>query len=720
MATLVLTAVGTALGGPIGGALGSLVGQSIDQQLFGPGLRKGPRLGDLSVQTSSYGSPIPRLYGTMRVAGTVVWATDLKEEETVAGGGKGSAESIAYRYSASFAVALSSRPVIGVKRIWADGKLIRGAAGDFKVRTGFRLMTGSEDQTVDPLIASIETIALTGAFRGLALAVFEDLDLGEFGNRVPVLTFEVEADAGDVALSALMAEASGGVIDASDARAVAGYAAHGRSIGDSLTPLVELYGIELREEAGRLRSPDAEALDDIDEDALGCSADAKPEARIDRSRASDAAMPASLAMTYYDPVRDYQTGQMRASSGRGGVREERMELPAVLTAEAAKQLVEDALARRLASGDRVKLALAPSRLAMQVGDRFRLPGSTAIWTVRRVSVEAMTAMIDASPSIVGVGLLAADPGRPVSEPDVAIGRSVPLLFEPPALGDDIGEAVSVYLAVSSNGLWKPVTVETFVGAEPLAVVSATRKAITGRAETILGEGTSMLFDDRSELIVAIVDAAQQLANADDDALAMGANLAMIGRELIQFGRAEPLAPGRYRLTHLLRGRRASEWAIATHGPDEPFCLIEATTLRPIGAPRGTAGQTLTAVAHGIADVPPLPRAEHVLSGEAMRPPSPCRLFAGRSGTGVQILWTRRSHRGWRWIDGMDVPADGFAERYRVTLIGPGGQSFTETGEPSLLLPLSELPAVTGEQITVAVEMMGPFAASRATTTTLTL
>ena len=162
MATLVLTAVGTALGGPIGGALGSLVGQSIDQQLFGPGLRKGPRLGDLSIQTSSYGSPVPRLYGTMRVAGTVVWATDLKEEETVEGGGKGSAEFIAYRYSASFAVALSSRPVISVKRIWADGKLIRGAAGDFKVRTEFRLANGSEDQAVDPLMRSSRSTQSTG------------------------------------------------------------------------------------------------------------------------------------------------------------------------------------------------------------------------------------------------------------------------------------------------------------------------------------------------------------------------------------------------------------------------------------------------------------------------------------------------------------------------------------------------------------------------------
>ena len=61
MATLVLSTVGMALAGPVGGLLGSLVGQSIDQQLLGGGPRKGPRLGDLSVQTSSYGSAVPRI-----------------------------------------------------------------------------------------------------------------------------------------------------------------------------------------------------------------------------------------------------------------------------------------------------------------------------------------------------------------------------------------------------------------------------------------------------------------------------------------------------------------------------------------------------------------------------------------------------------------------------------------------------------------------------------
>ena len=145
MATLVLSTAGHIIGGPVGGAIGAIIGQQIDQNiLFKPKGRRGPRLGDLAVQTSSYGTAIPKLFGTMRVAGTVIWATDLREESTKTGGGKGKPKTTAYSYSVSFAVLLSARAIRGVKRIWADGNLLRGAAGDFKTETGFRLHKGGD------------------------------------------------------------------------------------------------------------------------------------------------------------------------------------------------------------------------------------------------------------------------------------------------------------------------------------------------------------------------------------------------------------------------------------------------------------------------------------------------------------------------------------------------------------------------------------------------
>ena len=243
MATLVLTAVGTLAGGPIGGAIGALIGGQIDQRVFAPKGRQGPRLSDLRVQTSTYGSEIPRLFGTLRVAGTVIWATDLREDKHKSSNGKGQPKTTTYTYSVSFAVALSGRPIRGIGRIWADGKLLRGSAGDWKSATGYRLHLGGEGQDIDPLIASAEGIAQTPAYRGTAYALFEDFQLADYGNRIPSLTFEVEADDGAVTIATIAADLSGGDLVGATAATLGGYAASGDSVRGAIETLARAVGL---------------------------------------------------------------------------------------------------------------------------------------------------------------------------------------------------------------------------------------------------------------------------------------------------------------------------------------------------------------------------------------------------------------------------------------------------------------------------------------------
>ena len=145
MATVIFAALGTLIGGPLGGAIGALVGRQVDGAIIGGPRQEGPRLKELGVTTSSYGTPIPRHYGRMRVPGTIVWATDLVEHRKRSGGGKGRPRVTTYSYTTSFAVALSSRPIQGLGRIWADGNLLRGAAGDLKAGGTFRLHLGHRD-----------------------------------------------------------------------------------------------------------------------------------------------------------------------------------------------------------------------------------------------------------------------------------------------------------------------------------------------------------------------------------------------------------------------------------------------------------------------------------------------------------------------------------------------------------------------------------------------
>ncbi len=135
---------------------------------------------------------------------------------------------------------------------------------------------------------------------------------------------------------------------------------------------------------------------------------------------------------------------------------------------------------------------------------------------------------------------------------------------------------------------------------------------------------------------------------------------------------------------------------------------------------GAVGAVLTAVAHGIGDAAPLPQVSRLISGEALRPPSPCHLKALTEGSGILVRWTRRSHRQWAWMDGVGDGADVFPELYRVTVEGPGGQTIVETSSRSLVLGPGQIPGVAGQVISLSVATLGLAAMSHAARAALTL
>lgn len=716
MATLVLSSFGTALGGPIGGAIGSLIGQGIDRQLLGPGPRQGPRLGDLSVQTSSYGSQLPRIYGTMRVAGVVVWATELKESSRLQGA-KGQPETVMYSYSANFAVALSSRPARRVKRIWADGKLLRGAAGDFKVKTGFRFYPGSEDQPIDPLIASVEGIERTPAFRGIALAVFEKLELAEFGNRIPFLSFEIEADDADPSVGFVLADASGGVIDAQAGETIRGYAAYGRSSRAAIEPLVDQFGLALSDDGERISTQVAAPAEVTDEE-LGAGAGTRPGPGAERSQVPARALPRSVSLSYYDATRDYQTGQMRASAAVGGGVAEEVDLAAVLTGDDAKSLAEMAVARRWAQRDRLTVRLGPARADIVPGTLLRLPDG-AEWRVRQVTLEAFVVEVLLEPLWRAVPSVPSDPGRPVPAPDLLVGPTSLALFELPYLGGGRTDVPLVHVAACQpTGGWRPVGLEVSVGGQSRLIGSATAESVMGRALTVLGTGPTSIFDQRNSVDVELLDAAHWLESRDDDALVNGANLAVLGTELVQFGSAVAIAPGRYRLSRLLRGRRGTEFAVPAHVAGESFALVDPSQLTPIEMPVEALGSQVSMRATGMADSDALP-VEINVGGEALRPPSPVHLRAQRNADGgLRVTWFRRSRSGWAWLDGVDAPLGESLEHYQVKLQGTVGEVAVDVTRPEATFVPEQMALAGNGAATVAVVQVGDFALSRPSSITV--
>ena len=200
MATILLAAAGASIGAGFGGtmlglsgavigrAVGATVGRVIDQRLLGGGARpvETGRIDRLRLQSAGEGTPIPRLWGQMRVPGHVIWASPVTEiSRSHDAGGKGAGPRVTeLTYRLSLAVALCEGPILSVGRVWADGEEIEAS------ELNLRVYPGDEAQVPDPVIAAHEGEEAP-AYRGLAYVVLEDLALERWGNRVPQLSFEV-------------------------------------------------------------------------------------------------------------------------------------------------------------------------------------------------------------------------------------------------------------------------------------------------------------------------------------------------------------------------------------------------------------------------------------------------------------------------------------------------------------------------------------------------
>lgn len=211
--------MGAAIGGAIGGALDPPKGPKVF----------GPRLDDLSVQTSTYGAPIGRAYGTVAVTGNVFWLegdklTEHTKTESQGGKGGGGTESTTYTYSATFAVGLlhvtDPTEIVTLRRLWIDTTLVYDASAtdtdstiasikgvDYSVGgisdatfvasnaagydiagdaegVSFTFFPGADEQIPHPRMQADKGAANVSGYPGLCYIVLEDLDLSKYSNTL--------------------------------------------------------------------------------------------------------------------------------------------------------------------------------------------------------------------------------------------------------------------------------------------------------------------------------------------------------------------------------------------------------------------------------------------------------------------------------------------------------------------------------------------------------
>lgn len=166
---------------------------------------EGPRLGDMKVQSSARGAPLPKIWGSMRLSGNIIDAKKYEVVTTESVGGKGfmgggGGTSTTYSYFADIAVSLCEGPISGVRRIWMNNKLWYTAgddASDTEIQAsdaveGYgKLYLGTTSQEPDPTLEAIHGAGNVPPYRRTAYIVFTRLPLVNFGNAIPQISVEV-------------------------------------------------------------------------------------------------------------------------------------------------------------------------------------------------------------------------------------------------------------------------------------------------------------------------------------------------------------------------------------------------------------------------------------------------------------------------------------------------------------------------------------------------
>jgi hypothetical protein len=685
----------------IGATAGGLLGGAVDYLTASDQVNEAESIAGLQIQTSAYGQPMAQLFPPWRLAGNVIWMSfKTRHEHRRTSGGKGGGPqqiTITNTYSIDLAIALCDTthtgPMGGIRQAWADGTLIysEGLRG-FPATWTFYAGTG--DQGPDPTIVAFwqGLPHLVPGYIYTCYVVMNDYDMGSFP-RVPNFTFEVygpDASTEGVPLPTVVEKlcVAAGVptdtldlTDVPDLRTRLGLLTL-QPVRATLEQLTVAYRFTLQESGGRLvgRKVGAGAvLGRIPEGDLDATeqATATPTGLV-ITRERTRRLPTQLSISYISPQRSYQQNTQQATIGS---------IETVETARAVSSTLglDDADAKALAqeSLDRVWIERTGYRFTvgrrwayLEPGDRVEVESRNYVHTVLLSEVEygrpglvICTGRADSAPVMFVEG---APPATGISTDQELIYLSQTLLrfLDLPAL-DSNDQAPRLHVAYSypeeAAGDWPGATLHRSVdgGAAYDLLHIGTLEVIGGTALTVLPDAPWYLTDTTSTVDVQLTHGV--LLPITPAAFQAGGNLAMLGSELIQFRDADLIGERTYRLSHLWRGRRGTQWATGTHAGGEAFTWLDPAVYRleqPLS--ERYVPRQWKAVTRGLPITSATPQTYALLS-ENLRPWPAASLVVERVVNDWRISWRGTARFSGAWIDGSEASPDPDFLTYRVVI-----------------------------------------------------
>ncbi|EPX80188.1 phage tail protein [Litoreibacter arenae] len=357
------------------------------------------------------------------------------------------------------------------------------------------------------------------------------------------------------------------------------------------------------------------------------------------------------------------------------------ELPLALTEAEATTIAERWLSGARVARDGVSFSLPPSRSDLRAGDLAKLTdasGGSTLYRVDRIEdrgarhVEAVRVerqIYTPSEAVESVGEV-----RPFAVP---VPVSAQFMDLPLLKGDEVPH--TPYIAATARP-W-PGGVAVYGSAEDSDYSLNTvieRPARMGVLKTSLEKAEAGLWQRGRPLRVNVAGA--PLSSVTADAVLNGANVAAIGDgssdkwEVIQFARADLVAPDTYDLSGLLRGQAGSDGLVPDSWPTgSRFVLLDGAPTQ-IGmelSSRGLARHYRIGPSLRPYDDPSYRYYVEAFQGVGLRPYAPAHLKVRQTGGDTHLSWVRRTRiDGDSWAS-LEVPLGEEFERYLVRVTHNG-------------------------------------------------
>ena len=566
---------------------------------------------------------------------------------------------------------------------------------------------GTDRQNPDPTILASNADTLTDnsntpAFRGTVYAVWNQLFLQDFGNRLPNVVGLVKSrnsNSLDTVVADILTRCD---VDSTDLDLsglstvnVRGYAVTRPTDGrTAIAQLAQAYLFDVFESdfklKGKLRDDTGDPVLTIPESDLGLL---KDKAKLTEIIHQYQDLPIEVEIHYSDPALVWQNNKQQRRRHPLAVRTRNkavIELPLVLTQSEAIQLAErylylSWLERKPWSFNLWKATYAvldPTDVVAFVYEGNTYQTRLLSSSVGQNFATELSAVSHDSTAYQSITVGGTSDGTFIPTPPV-VAITLLYQFDLPYLQDGDAQASldGFYWAVGS-------TTESYPGAAFYSSLDDVNFTSLGGSAIGVAFGTTIgalgdpgpdalwAWDDVNTLPVQVQ--AGSISSATETAVFDGANSALVrhadgSAELIQFANAEldgiatdGSNDSLYVLSHLLRGRRNTEYAAYGHADGETIVFLPSGLQRTASLPLTIIGNTryYKGVTFGT-DPSTITAQTFTSQGNDLKPASPVHLTGARDGSNnLTIGWTRRTRYGGRGLAG-PTPLHEAVEAYEI-------------------------------------------------------